>query len=195
MGHALVGLTLPDTEPVQKISIIPRGIGALGYTLRRPTEDRYLMTRQELLNKMTVLMGGRAAELIVFKEISTGAADDFAKATEIARNMVTRYGMVEDVGMVSYMEEYSPFLSDGLSAGAHAHLISEKTKKEMDTAVKELIQGAFDRAVMILKEKRDDLEHGATLLLKQETISEDEIKTLLSEPDRAKTRKPDSVLK
>ncbi len=183
MGHALVALSLPDSESVQKVSIIPRGIGALGYTLKRPIEDRFLMSKHELENKMTVLMGGRASECIVFNETSTGAADDFSKATEIARNMVTRYGMVEQVGMVSYMEDQSPFLNEGamLTPG---YLLSERTKKDMDLAVKELIKNAFERAVLILTDKRTALDEGAKLLLEKETIGEEELKTLLATFER-----------
>ena len=110
MGHALVALALPGTDPVHKVSIIPRGIGALGYTIQRPTEDRFLMTREELENKMAVLLGGRAAEHVVFGALSTGAADDLAKVTDIARSMVMRYGMEEKLGNLSYEEEPAPFL-------------------------------------------------------------------------------------
>ena len=98
MGHALVALAIPGSDPVQKVSIIPRGIGALGYTLQRPTDDRFLMGRHELEDKMTVLMGGRAAEMLLGEDISTGAADDLAKATDIARGMVLRFGMDDEAG-------------------------------------------------------------------------------------------------
>src|SRR6266705_1284789 len=104
-------MSLPGTDAVHKISIIPRGIGALGYTIQRPTEDRYLMRREELENKMAVLLGGRAAEKIVFGELSTGAADDLAKVADIARSMVTRYGMVERLGPVVFEEEQNRFLA------------------------------------------------------------------------------------
>ncbi|MDH5242158.1 MAG: ATP-dependent zinc metalloprotease FtsH, partial [Gammaproteobacteria bacterium] len=110
-GHALVRLALPGVETVHKVSIIPRGIGALGYNIQRPTEDRYLMTEAELLNKMAALMGGRAAEVLVFEVLSTGAADDLSQATNIARTMVTRYGMHKTLGQVTYDEERHPFLS------------------------------------------------------------------------------------
>ena len=105
MGHALVALALPGVDVVHKVSIIPRGIGALGYTIQRPTEDRFLMTRAELENKMAVLLGGRAAELLVFDHFSTGAADDLRRVTDIARSMVTRYGMSEALGSVAYDRE------------------------------------------------------------------------------------------
>lgn len=182
MGHALVALSLPGSEPVQKVSIIPRGIGALGYTLSRPTEDRFLMSRHELENKMTVLMGGRAAECLVFHETSTGAADDFAKATEIARNMVARYGMVDQVGMVTYLEEQSLFLSNG-RMGSAGYSPSEKTKKDLDLAVKKLLQDAFDMATRILCEKRETLDRGARRLLEQETLSEEDLKELINSCD------------
>ena len=109
LGHALVAMALPGTDPVHKISIIPRGVAALGYTMQRPTEDRFLMTREELENKMAVLLGGRAAEEVVFGHLSTGAADDLAKVTDIARSMVMRYGMVKSLGHVAYEEERAAF--------------------------------------------------------------------------------------
>src|SRR5688572_32825419 len=100
MGHALLALTLPGCDPVHKVSIIPRGAGALGYTMQRPTEDRFLMLREELENRLVVLLGGRAAEMIIYGQASTGAADDLAKATDLARNMVTRFGMNDKLGLV-----------------------------------------------------------------------------------------------
>src|SRR5918995_219149 len=111
MGHALVALALPGVDPVHKVSIIPRGVGALGYTIQRPTEDRFLMTKEELENKMAVLLGGRAAEFIVFGHFSTGAADDLRRVTDIARSMVTRYGMSETLGSVAYDREPGTFLT------------------------------------------------------------------------------------
>src|SRR5260370_15845835 len=113
MGHALVALALPGVDPVHKVSIIPRGIGALGYTIQRPTEDRFLMTREELENKMAVLLGGRAAEWIVYGHLSTGAADDLAKVTDIARAIVTRYGMTERLGHIALDRDRSSFLAPG----------------------------------------------------------------------------------
>ncbi len=110
MGHALVALALPGTDPVHKISIIPRGIGALGYTLQRPTEDRFLMTRSDLEHKIAVLLGGRAAEKLVFGELSTGAADDLARATDIARDMITRFGMDEGLGYIAFEAQRPRFL-------------------------------------------------------------------------------------
>jgi cell division protease FtsH len=111
MGHALVAMALPGVDPVHKVSIIPRGIGALGYTIQRPTEDRFLMTREELQNKMAVLLGGRAAEWIIYGHLSTGAADDLVKVTDIARAIVTRYGMTEKLGHVALEKDRRSFLA------------------------------------------------------------------------------------
>jgi len=177
MGHALVALTLPGSDPVHKISIIPRGIGALGYTIQRPTEDRFLMTTRELENKMAVLLGGRAAEHLVFDEISTGAADDLQKVTNIARSMVTRFGMVESVGQVAYESEQSQFLA--VPGGAvKSREFSEATAREIDAAVKELVDRAFAKAERILTDRRAILERGAQLLLQKETLEEEDLKAL-----------------
>ncbi|MDH3280404.1 MAG: ATP-dependent zinc metalloprotease FtsH [Gammaproteobacteria bacterium] len=174
MGHALVAMALPGTDTVHKISIIPRGIGALGYTIQRPTEDRYLMTRDELVNKMTVLLGGRAAEILVFNEISTGATDDLDKATDIARNMVTRFGMYEKLGQMTYEEPRQSFLGDAV-LGSTPRNYSEETAREIDCAVRELTTTARERALAILDANRSQLEQGAALLLEQETLQGDEI--------------------
>ncbi len=176
MGHALVAMSLPGIDPVHKISIIPRGIGALGYTIQRPTEDRFLMTREELENKMAVLLGGRASEQLVFKHLSTGAADDLAKATDIARSMVTRYGMDEKLGQVVYQEE-APLFLEGIT-GLNKRDFSEETAREIDCAVRELINTAFKKATNILIQNRDVLENGAKMLLEKETLAETELKLL-----------------
>jgi cell division protease FtsH len=181
MGHALVALTLPGSDKVHKVSIIPRGIGSLGYTIQRPTEDRYLMRRDELENKMAVLLGGRAAEKIVFGELSTGAADDLAKVTDIARNMVTRYGMVETLGQVAFEEERSQFLTGpGVPPMPGEKRYSEETAREIDRAVKAFVDEAFARAVKVLSERRAILERGAKLLLQKETLTEAELASLLA---------------
>jgi cell division protease FtsH len=175
MGHALVAMSLPGSDPVHKISIIPRGVGALGYTIQRPTEDRFLMTRQELENKMSVLLGGRAAEHVVFNEISTGAADDLQKVTDIARSIVMRYGMDDKLGNVAYEQERSSFLNvPGMGAQPRDH--SEETAREIDCAVRKLVQGAFARAVDILVHRRAELERGARTLLEKETLTEEDLK-------------------
>jgi cell division protease FtsH len=177
MGHALVAMTLPGSDPVHKISIIPRGIGALGYTIQRPLEDRFLMTTTELENKMSVLLGGRAAERVVFDEISTGAADDLQKVANIARSMVLRFGMIEKLGQVAYESEASPFLA--VPGGMpKTREFSEETAREIDAAVKGLVDRAFAKAVQILTDRRAVLERGAQLLLQKETLNEDDLKAL-----------------
>ncbi len=181
MGHTLVALSLPGTDKVHKVSIIPRGIGSLGYTIQRPTEDRYLMTRQELENKMAVLLGGRASEHIIFGELSTGASDDLAKVTDIARSLVTRYGMTDELGLVVY--EKSPHSLLGGDQQQMPYLersYSEATAREIDAAVKAIIDGAFRRTVTLLREKRDILERGAHLLLEHETLDEADLAALLA---------------
>jgi len=183
MGHALVALALPGSDPVHKVSIIPRGIGALGYTIQRPTEDRFLMTREELENKMAVLLGGRAAEQVIYGHYSTGAANDLAKVTDIARSMVTRYGMEAELGALSYQEEPSPFLP-GLPMPPK-HEYSEETTKTIDRAVRNIADKAFARAVSILTANRIALERGARELLQKETLTENEIAAIAATLKRA----------
>src|SRR5437016_7710083 len=168
MGHAFVAAALPGSDAVHKISIIPRGIGALGYTIQRPTEDRYLMTREELENKMAVLLGGRAAEHLVFGHLSTGAADDLAKATDIARSMVTRFGMGAALGPVTYESEPTTFL--GQAYGSR-RLYAEETAREIDVAVRGIVEAQFHRAQAILVTNRALLADAAGLLLANETLS------------------------
>jgi len=177
MGHAFVAAALPGTDVVHKISIIPRGIGALGYTIQRPTEDRYLMTREELENKMAVLLGGRASEHLIFGHLSTGAADDMAKATDIARNMVTRYGMGGELGAVTYESEPNAFL--GQPYGMQ-RLYGEATAHEIDVAVRDLVSAQFQRARGILAANRSLLEDAARTLLASETLSGDQLERILS---------------
>jgi cell division protease FtsH len=181
MGHALVTMLLPGVDTVHKISIIPRGIGALGYTIQRPLEDRFLMTRQELENKMAALLGGRASEHVIFGHLSTGAADDLAKVTDIARSMVMRYGMVEKLGPVTYSSDRHSFLSGGGPAFQEREF-SEETAREIDCAVREIVESAFDKAVDLLERHRPTLEHGAQLLLEKETLNEEDLKALQPEP-------------
>jgi cell division protease FtsH len=179
MGHALVSLSLPGTDKVHKVSIIPRGIGSLGYTIQRPTEDRFLMTRQELDNKMAVLLGGRAAETIVFGELSTGAADDLQKVTDLARSIVTRYGMTPELGQVVYEKELHSFLGGPADQPMHAERsYSEQTAREIDTAIKSIVDEAFRRTVNLLKTQRETLDRGARLLLEHETLNEDDLAAL-----------------
>ncbi|CAM0555963.1 ATP-dependent zinc metalloprotease FtsH [Vreelandella titanicae] len=170
MGHVLVAASLPGMDPVHKISIIPRGVGALGYTLQRPTEERFLQTVADLKSRMAVLMGGRAAERMIFNEISTGAADDLAKVTDIARSMVTRFGMSEEGGQVIYEEDRQAFLGDKFGL-AKPKTYSEETAREIDTAIRRLVDDAFDSATQILTRRRKVLETGAAMLLERETLT------------------------
>lgn len=172
MGHALVAMALPGTDPVHKVSIIPRGIGSLGYTIQRPTEDRFLMSRTELDHKLAVLLAGRAAESICFSEASTGAADDLKKATDIARSIVTRFGMDETLGNVAYDEEPAPFLGPLPGIAQSPPRYSEDTTHKIDEAIRSIIQRAFGRATDILNSRRDTLEAAAKLLLERENLDE-----------------------
>jgi cell division protease FtsH len=189
MGHALIAMSLPGVDPVHKISIIPRGIGALGYTIQRPTEDRYLMTREELENKMAVLLGGRAAEHIVFRHLSTGAADDLAKVTDIARSMVMRYGMDDKLGHITYEAERPAFLQIP-GAPPPSRTYSEETSRDIDHAVRAIVNAAFDKAQAALAERRETLERGARLLLEKETLVEDDLLTLVGRPRTKQTSAP-----
>jgi cell division protease FtsH len=181
LGHALVASALPGADPVHKISIIPRGIGALGYTIQRPTEDRFLMSRAELLTKMTVLMGGRAAEQVAFNHLSTGAADDISRATEIARSMVTRFGMGEHLGPVTYEVEPQGFA--GQLTGSR-RLYAEETAREIDNEVRELVEGSFQRARLLLQRNRELLEDGARRLLDKETLAGADLASVLGQVRR-----------
>jgi cell division protease FtsH len=176
MGHALVAMSLPQVDPVEKVSIIPRGIAALGYTMQRPTEDRFLMDRAELMNRMTVLLGGRAAESLFYPDVSTGAADDLTRATEIARSMVVRFGMDPKLGQVAYETENAPFLGGVAAADWRPRRYGEATADAIDIAVRDLIDDAFHRAVAILTANRELLDKSARELLEKETFSADDLK-------------------
>ena len=178
LGHAIVAMALPGQDPVHKVSIIPRGIGALGYTIQRPTEDRFLMTKEELENRMAVLLGGRAAEYIFFHHLSTGAADDLVKATDTARSMVLRYGMDKDLGHVAYERERPPMLGAPSQPSPYAREFSDETERLMDHAIRGLVGGAFDQAIAILTAHRAVHEKTARLLLQNETLEEDDIAAL-----------------
>jgi cell division protease FtsH len=177
MGHALAAANLPGADPVHKVSIIPRSIGALGYTLTRPTEDRFLITASDLKNRMVMLLAGRAAEELTFDEISTGAADDLDKATGIARQIVTRFGMASDLGQVVLEKQDNSYLGSTHPASSHKDY-SQETAREIDLAVRELIDEAYLQAKALLSENSDDLKRGAALLLERETITPDEFPPL-----------------
>jgi cell division protease FtsH len=180
MGHAIVAMSLPGCDPVHKVSIIPRGVGALGYTIQRPTEDRFLMSRPELEAKMAMLLGGRAAEILALGEPSTGAADDLARATDIARAMVARYGMDAALGHVRYEDEGPRLLPPVPGLAMARRDYGEATAREIDEAVRRLVEAAFARARAILVERRDALDRGAALLLERETLAGTELAALLA---------------
>jgi cell division protease FtsH len=176
-GHALVAASLPNADPVHRISIVPRGIAALGYTLQLPTEDRYLMTRSELLDKLAVLFGGRVAEELVFDEISTGAHNDLTRATDIARRMVIEYGMSPKFGPLAFEAKRGPvFLDGGLAAPKE---YSEETAREIDQEVARIIQETYARVRDLLTKRRDDLERLARRLLDKEVVEGEELRALL----------------
>jgi cell division protease FtsH len=189
MGHALVALAQPEADPVHKVSIIPRGIGALGYTIQRPTEDRYMMTQVELERKITVLLGGRAAERLKFDMLSTGAADDLFKATDIAHEMVTRYGMDESLGYVSFEMPRSQLLEMPGGPLPQRRTVSEETQRRIDSAIRSIVMDGFKQATSLLLANRDVLEHGANTLLLKETLDEMDIRALAAE-----LRQPNSKL-
>jgi len=181
MGHALVALATPGADPIHKISIVPHGIGALGYTMQRPTDDRFLMSRTELKGKLAVLLGGRSAEALAFEEISTAAADDLDKATHIARNMVTRFGMSEELGQIVYETQHDTFLGNPTLI---THDYSEQTAREIDCAVRALLDEAANTAMHILKTYRRQLDKGAELLLEKETLLPAELPQLVPITDQ-----------
>ena len=178
MGHALVAASLPGVDPVQKVSIIPRGVGALGYTMQRPTEDRFLLSASELKNRIAVLMGGRASERLIFDgDVSTGAADDLQRATEIAVEMVTKYGMDPGVGQRTYAprpQAFLPAMQDMMVSAAEA------TGREIDLAVRQLVEAGDACARQILEKRRADLEAGVELLIAHESLTAEQFAPLRS---------------
>ena len=181
LGHALVALALPGTDPVRKITIVPRGIAALGYTMQVPTEDRFLMRRTELLNKIATLLGGRAAEEIVFGDISTGAHNDLSRATDIARSMVREYGMSQKLGQVYFANDRRPQFLGAMPEGRSDY--SEATAETIDEEVREIIGAQYQVAREILERRRPVLEKAAALLLEKEKIDGEELKRLVAESE------------
>lgn len=175
VGHALVAISIPGQDPIQKISIIPRGVAALGYTLQAPTEDRFLMTRAELENRIAVLLGGRAAEELVYGEVSTGAADDLRKASDIARNMVTQYGMSEKLGQVSHSRDIQPSF---LGPRQESREFSEATAREIDLEIQAIIEGQYQRSRGLLRGQLESLKRAAARLLEKESITGEELSEL-----------------
>jgi len=179
-GHAIVATLLPNADPVRRISIVPRGISALGYTLQLPTEDRYLMTKTELLDRLAVLLGGRVAEEIIFGEISTGAHNDLQRTTDIATSMVKEFGMSEKLGYVTFAKEKQPlFLPSSLFPTRE---YSEDTAKQIDEEVKKIVDETYLRVKEILTAKKDKLGELARLLLEKEVVEEADLKKVLEHP-------------
>ncbi len=178
MGHALVAASLPGVDPVVKVSIVPRGVGALGYTIQSPTEDRFLLAAGDLEDRVAVLMGGRASEMLVYDgEVSTGAADDLQKATEIALEMVTRYGMSAELGLRTYAPAQQSFLGP---RPVERSGVAEATAREIDVAVRAIVDRGCARALQILRMRRPDLDEGTHLLLAMETLTAEEFPALRS---------------
>ncbi|MFQ5583597.1 MAG: hypothetical protein ACE5GL_04105 [Calditrichia bacterium] len=175
-GHAIIGHFTPGADPVQKVSIVPRGLGALGYTLQTPLENRYLMSRKELLGKIKGLLGGRAAEEVVFGEISTGASNDLERVSQIARNMITVYGMSKRVPNLSLAE---PNQGTFLGKSPMTSRRSEKIEEMIDEEMLEIITQCYEEDKKMLHEKRDKLEEMARTLLENETIDEKDIVRIL----------------
>jgi cell division protease FtsH len=189
MGHALVAASLKGADPVQKISIIPRSIGALGYTMQRPTEDRFLITFGELKDRMVVLLGGRAAEEVMFGEVSTGASDDLVKVTDIARQIVTRFGMSPELGQAVLEQQMQQYLGDGAGLPPRKDY-SEATAREVDLAIRKLIDDAYEAAKAMLTGKMTDLKAGAALLLERETITPADFPPLQRKADGGSGSRP-----
>jgi cell division protease FtsH len=180
-GHALLAEVLPTTDRVHKVSIIPRGLGALGYTMQLPIEERFIVQRAELLDKITMLFGGRAAERIMFGEISTGAADDLERATELARRMIVQYGMSKRLGPQAYAHsrEESRFLP-GVVVQSNERVYSEQTAEGVDEEVTELLYRLESRAIDVLAHNRRYLEELAQTLLADEVLEGDRLRTILA---------------
>ncbi len=180
VGHALMALSIPGGDAIQKISVIPRGIAALGYTLQLPTEDRFLMTKSELENKIAVLLGGRVAEELVYREVSTGAHDDLSKATEIAKSMVKAYGMSEKLGQISFDGDRRLFLQTPQPPTTGDY--SEETAREIDCEVRRIIDQQYARVRAVLGAQQEALRKAAAVVLEKETITGDELKAIVSAP-------------
>jgi cell division protease FtsH len=180
IGHALVAMALPGSDQVQKISIIPRGVAALGYTLQLPTEDRFLMTQSELENRIAVLLGGRISEELIYSEVSTGAQDDLLKATDIAKNMVKAYGMSPKFGQVSFdRDNRAQFLQTNQVQTPGDY--SELTAHEIDCEIRRIIDEQVERVRLLLEERLDALRQAAAVLLQQETMSGAELRDIVSQ--------------
>jgi cell division protease FtsH len=177
VGHALIAVLMPAAGSVEKISVVPRGVGALGYTLQLPEEDRFLMTEDEIRGLVVTLLGGRSAEELIFSRTSTGASDDLQKATDLAERFVTLYGMSDKLGLVVFDRTPQPFL-EGFSNPRRS--ISSKVAEDIDQAVKELIDGAHQMALRVLSQNRELLDETARTLLEKEVLEGQELKSFLN---------------
>ena len=191
MGHAIAAMAMPDMDPVHKISIIPRGIAALGYTMQRPLEDRFLMSQDELVHRMVVLLSGRAAEELVFAQISTGASDDLMKTTDIARSMVVRFGMDPALGQVSYEPERSRMMP---TRDVQPRFYSDETAFRIDEAVHNIVEDAYRRAQFILNNNEDLLRRSAADLLERETLVGEQLEAIGKLVDRSSVPPADRLL-
>jgi len=186
-GHALVAEAVPNADPVRKISIIPRGIAALGYTQQLPTEDRYLMTRSELEDRIAVLLGGRVAEEIVFQDVSTGAQNDLQRATDLARSMIMEYGMSEKLGLVTFQKERRSMF---LESGSVPRDYSEERARMIDEEVENILGKAHQRVRGILQERRELLDKVAETLLEKEVMEGSELRSMIQEAGFQVTERP-----
>ncbi len=181
-GHAIVAERVDHADPVHKISIIPRGVGALGYTQQLPEDERYLLQRQELLDRMAVLLGGRVAEEIVFEEISTGASNDLERVGELARNMVRQYGMSDALGAVGYEKQRQTFLGNGEGGWPQQRSYSEDTARTIDEEVRRMVSESRERTRQILTADRDLIERVAEALLENEVVTREELREIMGTP-------------
>ena len=188
IGHALTAESLPHMDPVRKVSIIPRGIAALGYTQQLPTEDRYLMTRSELENRLCVLLGGRVAEDLIFGDVSTGAQDDLQKATDIARSMVTEYGMSTRLGLRTFEKERRGLFLDTTWATKKDY--SEEKAAEIDKEVEQILERAHQQVHELLSRKKPLLQRLAALLLEKEVLDGEELRRVMHATDDAHDNEP-----
>jgi cell division protease FtsH len=195
VGHALVGAVMPGGGQVAKISIVPRGMAALGYTLQMPTEDRFLMSESELKDQIATMLGGRAAEEVVFNSITTGASNDLQRATDLAERMVTTYGMSEVLGPLAYEKGgQNNFLGQGM--GNPRRMVSDDTAKAIDEEVKSIVENAHQQALDILEKNRDLLEQIAREILEVEVIEGEKLQSLLNRAEKPQqhTEESETVL-
>jgi cell division protease FtsH len=193
-GHAIVAERMPSADPVHKISIVPRGLAALGYTQQLPTEDRYLLTKTELMDRIAVLLGGRVAEEIVFDEISTGAGNDLERVSDLARRMVTEYGMSRTLGAINYRGKPRSQFMPGLDGAGDAHIYSEETAQEIDREVRGIVDGTYERVRGVLTADREILETLSQRLLEREVVDEAELREIMGLPPRTRDPEPGRVV-